>query len=171
MDEESLIKDIADGLTDSELMERHKLSAADLRRRILQFIRDNVVNSAHVFWRPILYDYEVGNDDRRTAPRHPLKLLLPVSVVGSSKAASGLLIEINEKGGCLRGMNPPLGERMNLSIDSGGLISADHIILEAVFRWSEPVGGDEFLAGFEIVGLSGRDSNLLRDLIHKTVRT
>ena len=171
MDEELLIKDIRNGLSDSELMERHELSAVDLRKLILQFIRDNTVNSEYLFWRPILYDYEVSESDRRTTPRHPLKLLLPVRVIGSSKSTSGFLVDLNQGGGCLRGEGPPLGERVTVSIDCQELISAEHVTLEAVFRWSEQVGGDEILAGFQILSLGDRDSELLRKLISEIVHT
>ena len=58
-DESSLIKDIQGDLTDAEIMEKHQLSAAKLRRRLLQLMSENAVNSADVYWRPILYDYEV----------------------------------------------------------------------------------------------------------------
>ena len=79
-------------------------------------------------------------------------------------------MDINEKGGCVRGMIPPLWERMTLRIDPGTLGLDDEITLEVFFRWSEREGGEEFLAGFERVSASGRDSDQLRNLIRTIVR-
>ncbi len=170
-DEISLIHDIHGDLTDAEIMDKYQLSAAELRRRILQLIRDNAVSSADVYWRPILYDYEVSDDDRRATPRYSLELLLPVNEMGSPEPASGFLIDINEKGGCVKGINPSLGEKVTLRIEPRALISAGEIIFDVVFRWVERMGDADFLAGFQILGISKRDSILLRELIRTIVHT
>jgi hypothetical protein len=169
-DERSLINDIQGDLTDAEIMEKHQLSAAKLRRRLLQLMSENAVNSADVYWRPILYDYEVSNGDKRAIPRYPLALLLPVNEMGSAESTSGFLIDINEKGGCVKGISPSLGVKVALRIEPGPLISADEIILEVAFRWMERVGDSDFLAGFEILSTSQRDAVLLRELIRTIVR-
>jgi hypothetical protein len=170
-DETKLINDIHGGLTDAELMEKYHLSAAELRRRLLQLMSDNAVNSADVYWRPILYDYEASDDDRRATPRYPLELLLPVNQIGSPEPASGFLIDINEKGGCVKGMNPPLGDKVRLRIEPGALASANEIIVDVAFRWVQRVGDADFLAGFQILAISERDSSLLRELIRTIVQT
>ncbi|MGO9571650.1 MAG: PilZ domain-containing protein [Desulfomonilaceae bacterium] len=170
-DESSLINDIQGDLTDAEIMEKYQLSAAKLRRRLLQLMSDSAVSSADVYWRPILYDYDVSNGDKRATPRYPLALLLPVNEMGSPDATSGYLIDINEKGGCVKGISPSLGAKVALRIEPGPLISADEIILEVAFRWVERVGDSDFLAGFEILSISQRDSMLLRELIRTIVRT
>jgi len=118
-DERSLIDDVRTGVIDSELMEKYHLSAADLRKRLLQLMNEDAVSSSDVYWRPILYDYEASDDDRRITPRYPLKLLLTVNAKGSAESASGLLVDINEKGGCVKGMKPPLGAKVDLTIDAG----------------------------------------------------
>ncbi|MBI4964980.1 MAG: PilZ domain-containing protein [Desulfomonile tiedjei] len=168
-DEGSLIDDVRRGVIDSELMEKYRLSAANLRRRLLQLMSEQAVNSAHVYWRPILYDYEASDSDRRVTPRYPLELLLTVNAMESPESTSGLLVDINEKGGCVKGMRPPLGVMLALRIDTGGLVSADEIVLEAVFRWEEPEGDADFLAGFEIVNISQGNAVLLRELIRTIV--
>ena len=170
MDEEgSLIDDIRDGVLDSELMEKYHLSAVNLRRKILQLMSEDAVDSTHVYWRPILYDYEVSDGDRRDTPRYPLELLLTVHAIESSESTSGLLIDINEKGGCVKGMRPPLGVTVALRIDTGTrVLQAAEIMLEAVFRWEECVG--DCLAGFEIVNISHEDAARLKELIRTIVR-
>jgi hypothetical protein len=170
-DEITLINDIHGGLTDAELMEKYHLSAAELRRRLLQLMSDNAVISADVYWRPILYDYEVSDDDRRATPRYPLELLLPVNEIGSPEPASGFLVDINEKGGCVKGMNPSVGDTVTLRIEPGTLASADEIIVDVAFRWVQRVGDADFLAGFQILAISERDSSLLRELIRTIVHT
>jgi hypothetical protein len=168
-DESSLINDIQGDLTDAEIMEKHQLSAAKLRRRLLQLMSENAVNSADVYWRPILYDYEVSDGDKRATPRYPLALLLPVTELGSPELHSGFLIDINEKGGCVKGINPSLGERVSLRIESRPLTSAEEIEFDAAFRWVERVGDTDFLAGFEILSISQQDSIRLRELIRTIV--
>lgn len=169
-DESFLIDDVRSGVIDSELMEKYKLSAANLRKKLLQLMSENAVSSSDVYWRPILYDYEASDDDRRGTPRYPLKLLLTVNTKGSTKSSSGLLVDINEKGGCVKGMKPPLGEKVDLTIDTGQLGSGGEIMLEAVFRWEEHVGEFGFLAGFEIVNISQDNAALLKELIRTIVR-
>ena len=169
--ERLLIDDIQGDLTDAEIMEKHRLSAAQLRRILLQLMNENAVNSADVYWRPILYDYDVSDGDKRATPRYSLSLLLPVNEMGSPEANSGFLIDINEKGGCVKGINPSLGAKMALRIEPGPLTSAEEIILEVAFRWVECVGDTDFLAGFEILSISPRDSIRLRELIRTIIRT
>jgi PilZ domain len=167
----SLINDIRGNLTDAELMEKYQLSAAELRRRLLQLLNTNAVSSADVYWRPLLYDYEVSDDDRRERPRYPLELLLPVNQAGSQESVSGFLVDINEKGGCVKGINPSLGKKVTLRIEPGTLVSAAEIIVDVAFRWVERVGEADFLAGFQIVAISDRDSALLSELIRTIVHT
>ena len=168
-DESFLIDDVRSGVIDSELMEKYQLSAADLRRRLLQLMNEDTLSSSDVYWRPILYDYEASDDDRRGTPRYPLKLLLTVNAKGSAESVSGLLVDINEKGGCVKGMKPRIGETVYLTIDAEQIGSGGEIMLEAVFRWQEHVGEFGFLAGFEIVNISQGNAARLKELIRTIV--
>jgi hypothetical protein len=168
-DDSYLIDDIRRGLTDSELMQKYQISAANLRRKILDFTRDNVVSSADIYWRPILYDTDVSEGERRAIPRYPLKLLLPVKEIGSLESTPAFLIDISEKGGCVQGITAQPGAKVVLEIDPQGMVRANEIRLEIVFRWVESGADTEIMAGFEIVGCGERDLALLRELIRTTL--
>jgi hypothetical protein len=169
-DEHALIDDVRGGLTDSEIMQKYNLPAADLREKILHLSRDKVLKYSDIYWRPILYDYGSGDDERRSIPRYPLKLLLPVEERGSLESAPGFLIDVNERGGCLQGVQTEVGARLDLAIYPEGLISAETIGLDAVIQWVEEGEGTPALAGFEIAAISETDLALLKDLIRNAVR-
>ncbi len=164
--EDLFISDLGSSMTDLELMEKYRITAAELRRRLLSLIREGAVSSSDVYWRPILYDYEVETDDKRSTPRYPLKRLLPVSCIDCPQLPPGLLIDINEKGGCVMGLGVRTGERITIAIHPEDLLDTDEIRLEAFFKWVEP--GEDLdisAAGFEIFSISAKDSVLLKELI------
>jgi hypothetical protein len=141
-----------------------------LREKILQLSRERILKYSDVYWRPILYDYGSGGDERRSLPRYPLKLLLPVEERGSLESSPGFLIDVNERGGCLQGVQAEPGARLGLTIYPEGLISAETISLDAVIQWVEGGEGTPTLAGFEITDISETDFALLKDLIRHALR-
>jgi hypothetical protein len=165
-DEDPFTNDLESRLTDLELMEKYRLSPGELRRRLLALIRTGAVRSKKVYWRPIIYDYEVENEARRSSPRYPLKTLLPVSSGHYPQPIPAVLVDISEEGGCVVGLGAREGERITLVIDPEDLLEAREIHLEAYFRWVEK--GDDpgtLAAGFEIFAISAKDFALLKDLI------
>lgn len=169
-DENALIDDVRQGLTDSEIMQKYHMAAAEYREKILLLSRERVLRYSDIYWRPILYDYNVSGDDRRSLPRYPLKLLLPVEEKGSLEATPGFLIDINEKGGCLQGIQAELGSKIALVIYPEGLIPADSITLEGIVQWVDDSEGASVVAGFEIANIAEPEAMLLRELIRKTIR-
>jgi hypothetical protein len=169
-DENALIDDVRAGLTDSEIIQKHELSAADFREKILQLSREKTLKYSDVYWRPILYDYGVSGDERRSLPRYPLKLLLPVEEKGVLESSPGFLIDINEKGGCLQGISVEPGTKVTLVIYPEGLIPAESISFEAVVQWVEGNEGAAVLAGFAIAEITEPDSVRLKDLIRRALR-
>jgi hypothetical protein len=165
-EDESFIRDLESRLTDLELMEKFQISAVELRRSLFTLIRKGAVSSRKVYWRPIIYDYEVEYEVRRSTPRYPLKTLLPVSSVDYPQPIPGLLIDLNEKGGCVVGLGVRKDERITIAIDPEDLLEAGEIRLEALFRWVETGDDpDTLAAGFEIFAISDGDFALLKELI------
>lgn len=165
-DDGLFINDVGSRLTDLELMEKFRISAAELRRKILDLIREGRVSSREVYWRPILYDYEVEDDHRRSAPRYSLKKLLQVSSADCPETGHGWLVDVNEKGGCVIGLPVGTGDRIRMMIETEGLVDTGKICFQGMIRWTQP--GDEYrlsVAGFEIVSISDRDFSLLRELV------
>jgi hypothetical protein len=168
--EDLFISDLGSSLTDLEIMEKYRISATDLRRRLFTLIREGAVSSRDVYWRPILYDYEVEHGDKRFAPRYPLKRLLPVYSVDCPQLKPGLLIDINEKGGCVMGLGVRPGERITIAVHTEDLLDAKDIRMEAFFKWIEP--GEDFdilAAGFEIFTIAPTDFVLLKELIREVI--
>jgi hypothetical protein len=165
-EDDSLVSDLESRLTDLEIMEKYQISAVELRRSLFALIRKGAVRSRKVYWRPIIYDYDVEYEVRRSTPRYPLMKLLRVSSVDYPQPVPGLLIDINEKGGCVVGLGVRKEERITLAIDPGDLLDADEIRLEALFRWVEKGDDpDTLAAGFEILAISDGDFALLKELI------
>ena len=165
-DDGLFINDVGSRLTDLELMEKFRISAADLRKEILELIREGLVSSRDVYWRPILYDYEVEDDHRRSAPRYSLKKLLQVSSTDCPQTGYGWLVDVNEKGGCVIGLPVSTGDRITMVIEPEDLVDAGEICFQGMIRWTKP--GDEYrlsVSGFEIVSISDRDFSLLRELV------
>ena len=169
--ETSLIVDIQEGLTDSELMQKHEMVAEDLREKLFQLSREGIISYSDIYWRPLLYEYDVEKDERRSIPRYSLRLLLPVEEKGSADASPGLLIDINERGGCLQGLEVEPGRTVTLEIYPEGLVPADKISLEALIQWVNGGGDAPVVAGFVIADISEQDTVLLRDLIRTMLRS
>jgi hypothetical protein len=164
--DDAFTKDLESRLADVELMDKYHISAAELRKRLFELIRQGAVRSGGVYWRPIIYDYEVENEARRTTPRYALKTLLPVAPVDFELAKTAFLVDISENGGRVVGLGARKGERITLAIDTKDLLEAPEIRLEAFFRWVEE--GDDLdasAAGFEIFAISPKDFVLLHELI------
>jgi hypothetical protein len=169
-EDDAFISDLESRLTDLEIMEKYRISAAELRKDLFTLIRKAAVSSRKVYWRPIIYDYDAEYEVRRSTPRYPLKKLLPVSSVDYPQPIPALLIDINEKGGCVVGLGVQKGERITIAIDPGDLLEADAIRLEALFRWVEKGDDPDILAaGFEIFAISDEDFALLKELIRTIV--
>lgn len=169
-EDDTFVGDLESRLTDLELMDKYQMSALELRRDLFTLIRRGAVSSRKVYWRPIIYDYDVEYEVRRSTPRYPLKTLLPVASVDYPHPIPALLIDINEKGGCVVGLGVRKDERITIAIDPKGVIEADAIRLEALFKWVEKGDDpDTLAAGFEILAISDGDLALLKELIRMIV--
>ena len=168
--ENSFVSDLGSGLTDLELMDKYRISAAELRKRLLNLIRQGAVDSHDVYWRPILYDYGAEGEDKRSSPRYPLKKLLPVVCIDCPQLPPGFLVDINEKGGCVMGLGVRAGERITIAVRPENLIDVDEIRLEALFKWAEADKDiDVQAAGFEIYAIDPKNFVLLKELIREII--
>lgn len=160
-----ILNDIKGGLTDFEVIEKHRLSCEELKQALRELVDTRLLTPREGFLRSIFYDQTLETERRRALPREPLLLLIPVYDMKSPENA-GLLTDVSEIGCGVRGLLASPGQRLRLAIDSKELSLSELIVFDALCRWSAAnVPDAEPVAGFEIINIGESDKQRLKDLV------
>ena len=145
-----IVQDIRRGMTDSELMEKYRLSARGLQSLFRQVLEAKILQPYELYGRSPSYDHSVGLENLRAIPRHVVYLPLPVYERGHPEI-SGTILDVSENGLKIRDILTSAGEVKELVIPSDVLSMFESVEFKAVCRWtsSDPTGGASF-AGFEV---------------------
>ena len=160
-----ILNDIKGGLTDFEVIEKHRLSCEELKQALRELVNTRLLTPREAFLRSIFYDQTLETERRRAVPREPLLLLIPVYDMKSPENA-GLLTDVSEIGCGVRGISANPGQRLRLAIDSKELSLSELIVFDALCCWSVTnVPDAEPVAGFEIINIGESDKQRLKDLV------
>lgn len=162
---DEIVKDVRDGLTDHELMQRYGLSAKGLKSTLEKLVEAEIIELTEVYRRPVFYEDTLDSDSRRESPRHYLALLLPV-YDADRKEERGWVTDISEQGVGVMGVEAVPGEKRTLVVIPEKFSKADRIVFEAECHWAERESADaEPTAGFKIISISETDLEELRKFI------
>ncbi len=155
--------DLRSGMVHSELQVKYKLSAKSLHTVIKKLVECNAITHSELHELSCFYRERVDSINRRAYARAYLVVYLPVYHIGSG--AIGALRDISETGLRVAGIASSVGEATKFQIPIDLFMQADPVIINAECKWAEIRGRHRRypVAGFKIIDLSERDSQILRD--------
>jgi signal transduction histidine kinase/ActR/RegA family two-component response regulator len=161
-----IIRDIRDGMSDSGLMEKYKLSAKGLQNLFRQIVDARIMQPSEIFGRTPSYDNWVLLENLRTLPRQPLYLPIPVHVMDRPEI-QGTVEEMTERGMRVRDIGAGIDESRTFVLNVDHCFSTHPIVLDTKCRWS---GGNSangtLVAGFEIMDVLQGDLKGLLAVVH-----
>ena len=162
-----IINDIRKGMTDSELMEKHRLSIKGLQSIFRKLEAIKAIKPSELYGRFPSFDDTVEVDQIRRELREYLELSLPLYEVKDPDKI-GSVRDVSMKGFGARGIKASPGDVKTLAISPGKLFSIDAFSFEAVCRWARRDGPNrDYVGGFEITAISEESEKKLRDLVGK----
>ena len=162
-----IINDIRKGMTDSELMEKHRLSIKGLQSIFRKLEAIKAIKPSELYGRFPGFDDTIEVDQIRRELREYLELSLPVYEV-EHPDRTGSVRDISTTGFGARGIKASPGDVKTLAINPGKLFSIDAFNFEAVCRWVRRDGPNrDYVGGFEITAISDESEQKLRDLVGK----
>ncbi len=159
-------EDIRSGMSDSELMEKYRLSAKGLQSAFTKLLNNGIVTVEELYGgRPRSGADTVIIDDPRRAPRHYLSV--SVSIYDPNfPAQKGKLHDITERGIGVRGLEVRIGETKAFVIPCRDFLEVDNLWFEATCLWAKPAAkSSEWRAGFQITKITPEYLRHLRELI------
>ncbi len=159
-----LVMCIRNGMTDSELMDRYKLSAKGLQSAFAQLLKANAITEEDLMGRSPGFEDTVAVEDTRRLHRTPVRTVLPIYETRNLEL-KGTVRDINEKGVGVHGIRAIEGEIKELVIASDDFIEIDPFVFEAECRWIKKGDDGEYLGGFEITKITEASAHELRKLI------
>ncbi len=160
-----IINNIRAGMTNSELMEKYKLSPKGLQSIFRKLEAVKAIRFSELYGRCPSYDDTADVDQTRKELRHYIDV--PLTVYGAAHPQiKGAAREISQTGLGTKGIRASVGETKTLVISPEKLFLIDPFAFDAVCRWTRREGANrEHVAGFEIVAISEEGSARLRELI------
>jgi hypothetical protein len=160
-----ITNDIRSGMTDSDLMDKYRLSAKGLQSVFKKLEDLNAISASELCGRSPGYDDTVRVDDVRKELRQNLEVLLPICEVDCPQI-KGTVRDISSQGVGIKGIQTSVGETKTFEINPGRIFPVDPFGFQAVCRWVAREGTEkDYVAGFEIVSISEESLENLRKLI------
>ncbi len=162
-----ITRDLRSGMTVSQLMGKYTISLEALRFIFRKLLTTRVITKDELDTHTTLYRDTAGLKGVRKWLR--TTTTFPVWIYDSANLfAIGHLLNISEKGVCVKDVEAALGETRNFVVRSGAFGESHAFVFQARCRWLDtPIFSQrKWVAGFEIVKISSLDSGMLRNLIH-----
>ncbi|MBI4964863.1 MAG: PilZ domain-containing protein [Desulfomonile tiedjei] len=153
-----VLADIKEGVDDSTLMEKYKLSPKGLEDLFRQLASANLLDR-------VRQQSSKQSEGQRRSSRHTVDFVLPVYSEDESQVV-GTVLDLTENGIGTRGIRARVNDLKTLVIPADEYFDVGRLRVLAYCRWAarDPSDG-EHLAGFEIGELSSNDSLELKKLI------
>jgi len=166
VDARELARDIRAGMTESELIQKHKLPATALQVVCRKLLSLKLVTHEELFNGFPAYRSWVEEFKPRRDPRTELLIHLPIYDVEHSSL--GIVRDISENGFRLAGISVAAGDVRTFQLPIDSFIKSDPLLIIAECRWTKKRSGtrDYMVAGFQILKLSQSDQKKLREFIH-----
>ena len=160
-----LVTDIWQGKSNSQLMEKYRLTPKELRRAFEKLIDIEGVDFTALYRPPISPETSAGNDSGRQNPRHSIAFKVPIHE-SHSPEVRGAVRDISEYGFGVSGINATPGEIMSFVILPKHPSGIGRIELDAECRWSNTENGtSEPVAGFRTTNITDQNLVGLRKLV------
>ncbi len=157
-----LIKDIRGGMAASEIMSKYQLTPQSLRKAFRKLIDFQVASNVELTTLKNLHHSPYGRSIRRI-PRKPIKFPLKI-FQNDDPFHPGFVKDLSEQGICIEGIDARVLDEKCFIIRTGSISHQMTVVFDAKCRWVNREGKKP-LAGFEIIGISVMDSQLLGKLM------
>ncbi len=161
----TFVDDMRSGMSDSELMEKYKLTARGLHSAFRKLLAANVIQSSELVGRQSGYDETIDVDDIRALQRYKVEFPLPI-YESENPESSGIVSDITVMGVGIKGLTTEVGDIKEFLIPADQFFPVDPVEFKARCRWLKPDNSDgEGVSGFEIMKVSKGNLAGLRKLI------
>jgi hypothetical protein len=159
-----IVNDIRSGMTDSQLMDRYRLSHVELQITCKLLVERKFITQEEIDNRAPIADDRTTPFTPRKAPRH--RSPISVTAIGEEDPEKeGLVLDISEKGVGVIGVKATVGEMQTLTILGDEFGEVAPFQFDAVCRWAKRESSGELIAGFEIISISDESLDELRNWI------
>ncbi len=160
-----MIGDLRSGNTDSELMEKYGLSSKAFQTICGRLVARHAISQSELYDRSPLYRERADQIRARKCPRADLSIHIPV--YDFQPPATGLLRDISETGLRVAGIESSVGQIKTFQIPIDTFMQTDPLLVVAVCKWVKTKGKNRRypVAGFEIMDLSEKDRQTIREFI------
>jgi hypothetical protein len=155
--------DIASGLTELDLMEKHDLSLRELLNLFRELVETGIATRQELRERFEWYKERTDRPNRRKARRASLSLRLPIHDILSRKF--GALRDVSVTGLRVAGIEYQIGDITTFYLPTDIFMNADSILVVAECRWVSRKN-QNIMAGFEFQDLSFGDLRTLQRFIN-----
>lgn len=160
-----IVRDIRSGMTDSELMEKYKLSATGLQSIFGKLVDAQVMRKSELSSRSILYADTVSIQDLRKLPRSQLVHWICIKDT-SFPGTKYDVQDITEQGLQIADMKAEVDEIRSFLIPADEVTGVAPIEFEGRCRWTKrDKEKGRYSAGFEITNISEEALQELRKMI------
>lgn len=163
-----VIFDIRAGMTDSQLMEKYRLTYKGLKSALLKLLNVQAISPEELYEKFPLYEVMTA-DDMRQLVKPPLPYPVPV-YESHRKDDKGQVRNISEQGIGIKGIESRVGETKHLVVDATEFAAVDLVSCYAQCRWVRRKNSGEYVAGFEITRISKECFNSLKKMIQLLCR-
>jgi len=154
LDAKNLIFDIRCGMTDSQLMNKYRLSYKGLQSALKKLITVQAISSEELYECFPLYE-QMTVDDLRKIATSPIPHPVPICELDDSSVI-GQIRHLTERGVAIEGMAIKVGEIKILVIDAHEYLPSEPFKFKAQCRWVRKKSTGEYVAGLEIIKISDR---------------
>ncbi len=155
--------DIASGMTELDLMERHDLSLRELLNLFRELVQTGIATRQELRERFEWYKERTDRPNRRKARRASLSLRLPIHDILSKKF--GTLRDVSVTGIRVAGIEYQIGDITTFYLPTDIFMTADSLLVVAECRWVSRKN-QKIMAGFEFQDLSFADLRTLQRFIN-----
>lgn len=163
LEAKDLIFDIRAGMTDSQIMEKYRLSFKGLQSALRKLLNVQAISPEELYERLPLYEV-MTVDDMRQLVRAPLEFDLPIYEM-NNPSSEGRVRNVTEQGVGVAGIEVRVGDTKTLTIEASEIAAFDAIAFNAQCRWVKKKVSGEYVAGFEITRITKENLDRLRQLI------
>ncbi len=163
------VKDIRSGMTDSELMEKYKISAIGLRQLFKQLLEAKAIQFSELRARNAPYEDAADLDDFRSSLRD--QVTFPLTIYEEINPNNkGMISDISRTGLRIGGVSARTGEVKTFVVPAEHSDLNSPVIFQAVCKWVQAESDSGDSSGFDLVKvLSGNwgDLQILRAISHR----
>jgi hypothetical protein len=160
-----LVNDIRAGMSDSKLMEKHRLSSKGLQGVFKKLVDARAIRPKELFNRAPSFDDTADVTSIRSIPRDFVDVPLPICDADNPQNM-GTIVDVTEKGLGIRGFKTKSGETKTLVFFSDRLFPVGPFAVEAQCQWVRNGNGNgQIESGFEITNISESGSRQLKKII------